>query len=136
MNTSPQQGSPCCIFASRSISAREAFLQHGVFGKRLDFEVNKPDSEFFNNIIYLYNIDIYVFTVYYPLVGRGESRKKERSSEESVVGKQLTSKQVKATASWSRASSAQCDSIVGPVIGCRNSARRRRYPSMDTEGTE
>ena len=92
MNTSPQQSSPCCIFASRAISAREAFLQHGVFGKRLDFGVNRAESEFFNNIIYLYNIDRYMFTVYYPLVGRGNQGRKEGSSGGSLVGKQLTSK--------------------------------------------
>jgi hypothetical protein len=92
MNTNPQQSSPCCIFASRAISAREAFLQHGVFGKRLDFGVNRAESEFFNNIIYLYNIDRYMFTVYYPLVGRGNQGRKEGSSGGSLVGKQLTSK--------------------------------------------
>src|SRR5262249_12098253 len=90
MNTSPQQSSPRCIFASRDISAREAFLQHGVFGKRLDFGVNKAESEFFNNIIYLFNIDRYMFTVYYPLAGRGNQGRKEDSSGGSVVGKQLT----------------------------------------------
>ena len=93
MNTSPQQSSPCCIFASRAISAREAFLQHGVFGKRLDFGVNRAESEFFSNIIYLYNINRYMFTVYYPLVGRGNQGRKEGRSGGSLVGKQLTSKQ-------------------------------------------
>ena len=67
-------------------------MQHGVFGKRLDFEVNRAESEFFNNIIYLYNIDRYMFTVYYPLVGRGNQGRKEGSSGGSLVGKQLTSK--------------------------------------------
>ena len=92
MNTSRQQSSPCCIFAPRAISAREPFLQHGVFGKRLDFGVNRTESEFFSNIIYLYNIDRYMYTVYYPLVGRGNQGRKEGSSGGSLVGKQLTSK--------------------------------------------
>ena len=106
MNTSPQQSSPCCIFASRAISAREAFLQHGVFGKRLDFGVNRDKSEFFSNIIYLYNIDRYMFTVYYPLVGRGNQGRKEGSSGGSLVGKQLTSKPSEgATRPWVRGGS-------------------------------
>ena len=80
MDTSPQQSSPCCIFASRTDSPREAFLQHGGFGKRLDFWVNRNDPEFFNNIIYIYNIDRYMFTVYYPLAGRENQGRKEGSS--------------------------------------------------------
>ena len=39
-------------------------------------------------------------------------------------------------ASWSRASSAQCDAIVGPVLGRQNSTSHGRCPSMDAEGTE
>ena len=92
MNISRQQSSPCYIFASRAISAREAFLQHGVFGKRLDFGVNRAESEFFNNIIYLYNIDRYMFYCLLPLVGRGNRGRKEGSSGGSLLGKQLTSK--------------------------------------------
>src|SRR5262249_50715334 len=119
MNTSPQQSSPCCTFASRTISAREAFLQHRVFGKRLDFWVNRAESEFFNNIIYLYNIDRYMFTVYYPLVGRGNQEGKEGSSGGSLVGKQLTSKPSEGASVCSRASSAQCDAIVGRYLAAR-----------------
>jgi hypothetical protein len=92
MNTSPQQSSPCCIFASRAISAREVFFQHGVFGKRLDFGVNRTESEFFSNIIYLYNIDRYMFTVYYPLAGRENQGREEGTFGGSLVCKQLTSK--------------------------------------------
>jgi len=66
----PTASSPCCIFASRTDSPPEAFLQHGGFGKRLDFWVNRDESEFFNNIIYIYNIDRYMCTVYYPLAGK------------------------------------------------------------------
>src|SRR5215475_132791 len=92
MNISRQQSSPCCIFASRTDSAREAFLQQGSLGKRLDFWVNRDESEFFNNIIYLSNIDRYMFTVYDPLVGGGNQGRKEGSSGGSLVGKQLTNK--------------------------------------------
>jgi hypothetical protein len=58
----------------------------------LDFGVNRAESEFFSNIIYLYNIDRYMFTVYYPLVGGRNQGRKEGSSGGSLVGKQLTSK--------------------------------------------
>jgi hypothetical protein len=92
MNTSPQQSSLCCIFAPRAISARE-FLQHGVFGKRLHFRVNRTESEFFSNIIYLYNIDRYMFTVYYPLAGKENQGREEGTFGGSLVCKQLTSKQ-------------------------------------------
>ena len=92
MNISLQQSSPCCIFASRTDSPPEAFLQHGGFGKRLDFWVNRDESEFFNNIIYIYNIDRYMCTVYYPLAGRENQGREEGTFGGSLVCKQITGK--------------------------------------------